>query len=110
CIRRSATGRRRSSNPIWWHNPSTRLRAGSRYEFSKAWAIYRSDVGGKPKPAKPEGGVPPPVGRPPSPSKKRDGRNAPWLIVRDESPPGYPLAGCSPAEPASVSPDAFSLL
>src|SRR5260370_1359125 len=23
---------------------------------------------------------------------------------------GYPLAGCSPAEPASVSPDAFSLL
>jgi WD40 repeat protein len=31
------------------------------------------------------------------------------LIVFDEFPPGYPSAGCSPAEPASVSPGGFSV-
>jgi hypothetical protein len=35
---------------------------------------------------------------------------APQAHRLDEFPAGYPLAGCSPAEPASVSPAMFSML
>src|SRR5580704_48006 len=44
--------------------------------------------------------------------KRKPTRNepAPHAHRFDEFPAGYPLAGCSPAEPASVSPAAFSML
>jgi len=59
--------------------------------FLRHGEIYRSDVvlGSD----RPEGGAPPPVGRRPCPGKRRDGRNAPWLIVRDEFPVGYSSIG-----------------
>ena len=50
------------------------------------------------------GRTPPPVGRRPSPGKRRDGRSAPSLIVRDEFRPAILRSGCSPALPVSVSP------
>jgi hypothetical protein len=43
----------------------------------------------------------------PSPRTRRKGRAL--LIVRDEFPVGYSLAGCSPAEPASASPTGPSM-
>ena len=42
-----------------------------------------------------------------SPRTRRKARAL--LIVRDEFPAGYSLAGCSPAEPASASPTAPSM-
>ena len=45
----------------------------------------------------------------PGPVKGRDGRTRALLIVRDEFPAGYSLAGCSPAEPASASPTGPSM-
>ena len=36
-------------------------------------------------------------------------RQLPALIGVDESPAGYSLAGCSPAEPASASPAGFRM-
>src|SRR5258708_40234585 len=58
---------------------------GATMSFFRHREIYRSDVGSKAK------GEPAETGSP-------DHR-------LDESPTGYSLAGCSPAEPASASPD-----
>ena len=65
------------------------LRGGLPGEFSRHGEIYRSDV-------------------------ERKGRERQWcplpaLIGVDESPAGYSLAGCSPAEPASASPADFRM-
>ena len=45
----------------------------------------------------------------PEPGQKTRRKERVWLIVRDEFPAGYSLAGCSPAEPASASPTALSM-
>ena len=45
----------------------------------------------------------------PEPSQKTRRKERVWLIVRDEFPAGYSLAGCSPAEPASASPTALRM-
>ena len=55
------------------------------------------------------GGVPPPVGRPPSPAKGRDRSAAPCSSSAMSFRAGYSSAGCSPAEPASASPTALSM-
>jgi hypothetical protein len=47
----------------------------------------------KSKPSKPEGAVPPSVGRPASLGQRRDGRSVPCLIVRDEFRTGYSSIG-----------------
>ena len=72
--------------------------------FFRHDGIYRSDVVGKTKPPQPGGGVPPPVGRPPSPSPRMRRKERILLIVRDEFRPAIPRSGCSPAEPVSASP------
>jgi hypothetical protein len=62
--------------------------------FPRQGGIYRSDVWKvKVKTIPPGGGMPPPVGRPPSPGKRRDGRRASRLIVRDEFRTGYSSIG-----------------
>jgi hypothetical protein len=45
----------------------------------------------------------------PGPSQRARRKARALLIVRDEFPAGYSLAGCSPAEPASASPTAPSM-
>lgn len=45
----------------------------------------------------------------PGPSHRTRKKERALLIVRDEFPVGYSLAGCSPAEPASASPTASSM-
>jgi len=45
----------------------------------------------------------------PEPGQKTRRKERVWLIVRDEFPAGYSLAGCSPAEPASASPTALRM-
>ena len=45
----------------------------------------------------------------PEPSRKARRKERARLIVRDEFPVGYSLAGCSPAEPASASPTVSSM-
>src|SRR5271157_2599398 len=45
----------------------------------------------------------------PEPSLRTRRKGRALLIVRDEFPVGYSLAGCSPAEPASASPTALSM-
>ena len=45
----------------------------------------------------------------PGPSRRTRRKGRALLIVRDEFPVGYSLAGCSPAEPASASPTALSM-
>ncbi len=76
--------------------------------FPRHAGIYRSDV--VPKTLTTWGGAPPPVGRPPAPVQRRDGRNyAPFSSSAMSSRVGYSLAGCSPAEPASASPTASSM-
>ena len=75
--------------------------------FLRHAGIYRSDV--VQKTLTTWGREPPPVGRPRSPVKGRDGRTRALLIVRDEFPVGYSLASCSPAELASASPTALSM-
>jgi hypothetical protein len=45
----------------------------------------------------------------PEPSQKTRRKERARLIVRDEFPVGYSLAGCSPAEPASASPTGPSM-
>ena len=45
----------------------------------------------------------------PGPSLRTRRKERALLIVRDEFPVGYSLAGCSPAEPASASPTAPSM-
>jgi hypothetical protein len=72
-------------------------------------AHYRSDESIGPmslenKTQQPGGGVPPPVGRPPSPSKRTRRKERALLIVRDEFRPAIPRSGCSPALPVSASP------
>lgn len=52
------------SRPLPFGAPVTHQ--APRYAFFRHGGIYRSDVVGKPKPSKPEGGEPPPVGRPPA--------------------------------------------
>lgn len=70
-----------------------------RYAFSKAGRNLSVRCGPKTKPkpkskpSKPEGAVPPPVGRPASLGQRRDGRSAPCLIVRDEFRTGYSSIG-----------------
>src|SRR5207302_6723593 len=68
--------------------------------FLRHDGIYRSDV----VRIQTRGGTPPSVGRRPCPGKRRDGRSAPWLIVRDEFRPVIPRSSCSPAELVSASP------
>jgi hypothetical protein len=75
--------------------------------FLRHGEIYRSDV--VLTPSLSGGGVPPPVGRPSSSSPRARRKERALLIVRDEFPAGYSLAGCSPAEPASASPTASSM-
>jgi hypothetical protein len=60
--------------------------------FLRHGGIYRSDGGEKQNQShlNPRVGVPPPVGRPPNLGKRRDGRSAPSLIVRDEFRPAIP--------------------
>jgi len=66
----------------------------SSLRFLRQGGIYRSDVWKvKVKTTSPEVGVPPPVGRPPRPGKRRDGRSASRLIVRDEFRTGYSSIG-----------------
>ena len=73
--------------------------------FFRHAGIYRSDGDHRTR-----GGAPPPVGRPPSPVKERDGRNNAFCSSSAmSSRVGYSLAGCSPAEPASASPTASSM-
>src|ERR1035438_1373818 len=83
-------------------------RGHSQNAFFRHDGIYRSDVftkpKPKPKPCKPEGGVPPPVGRPPSPSKRTRRKDRALPIVHDEFRPAIPRSGCSPALPVSASP------
>ena len=45
----------------------------------------------------------------PEPSQRTRPKGRAPLIVRDEFPVGYSLAGCSPAEPASASPTTLSM-
>jgi hypothetical protein len=45
----------------------------------------------------------------PEPSIRTRRKVRALLIVRDEFPAGYSLAGCSPAEPASASPTTLSM-
>ena len=45
----------------------------------------------------------------PGPSQRTRPKDRAPLIVRDEFPVGYSLAGCSPAEPASASPTTLSM-
>jgi hypothetical protein len=45
----------------------------------------------------------------PGPSQRTRPKGRAPLIVRDEFPVGYSLAGCSPAEPASASPTTLSM-
>ena len=45
----------------------------------------------------------------PEPSQRTRRKERALLIVRDEFPVGYSLAGCSPAEPASASPTGPSM-
>ena len=45
----------------------------------------------------------------PGPSQRMRPKGRVPLIVRDEFPVGYSLAGCSPAEPASASPTTLSM-
>ena len=45
----------------------------------------------------------------PGPSQRTRRKGRALLIVRDEFPVGYSLAGCSPAEPASASPTALRM-
>jgi hypothetical protein len=45
----------------------------------------------------------------PGPGRQARRKARAWLIVHDEFPVGYSLAGCSPAEPASASPTASSM-
>ena len=45
----------------------------------------------------------------PGPSLRTRRKVRALLIVRDEFPAGYSLAGCSPAEPASASPTTLSM-
>ena len=45
----------------------------------------------------------------PGPSQRTRRKGRALLIVRDEFPVGYSLAGCSPAEPASASPTDLSM-
>jgi hypothetical protein len=45
----------------------------------------------------------------PGPGRQARRKARAWLIVHDEFPVGYSLAGCSPAEPASASPTAPSM-
>jgi hypothetical protein len=45
----------------------------------------------------------------PGPSQRTRRKERALLIVRDEFPVGYSLAGCSPAEPASASPTGPSM-
>jgi hypothetical protein len=45
----------------------------------------------------------------PEPSLRTRRKERARLIVRDEFPVGYSLAGCSPAEPASASPTGSSM-
>jgi hypothetical protein len=45
----------------------------------------------------------------PVPSLRTRRKGRALLIVRDEFPVGYSLAGCSPAEPASASPTDLSM-
>jgi|SRR5271157_1842749 len=45
----------------------------------------------------------------PGPRQRTRRKERALLIVRDEFPVGYSLAGCSPAEPASASPTGSSM-
>jgi len=74
--------------------------------FPRHAEIYRSDGA---RTLESRGGVPPPVGRPPSPAKGRDRNAAPCSSSAMSFRAGYSLAGCSPAEPASASPTAPSM-
>jgi hypothetical protein len=66
---------------------------GSQKAFFRHGGIYRSDVVSRPKPRKPGGGVPPPVGRPPSPSPRTRRKDRALPIVHDEFRPVIPRSG-----------------
>ena len=81
--------------------------------FSRHEEIYRSDVGSKtnPKTRTGQDWGPGAASRwsAPGPRQRTRRKERALLIVRDEFPVGYSLAGCSPAEPASASPTAPSM-
>ena len=70
--------------------------------FPRHEEIYRSDVVAKTIEGWGRGAASRWSAPEPSPRTRRKERAL--LIVRDEFPAGYSLAGCSPAEPASASP------
>ena len=75
--------------------------------FLRHREIYRSDVSSKPVKGWGRSAASRWSASGPSQRTRREER-AP-LIVRDEFPAGYSLAGCSPAEPASASPTTLSM-
>ena len=75
--------------------------------FLRHREIYRSDVFSKP--IKGWGRSAASRWSAPGPSQRTRRKERVPLIVRDEFPAGYSLAGCSPAEPASASPTALSM-
>jgi len=72
--------------------------------FPRHEEIYRSDT-----PSKGWGRCAASRWSAPEPSRKARRKERAPLIVRDEFPVGYSLAGCSPAEPASASPTGPSM-
>ena len=75
--------------------------------FLRHGEIYRSD--GVSKPLESWGLSAASRGSASAPSQRTRRKERALLIVRDEFPVGYSLAGCSPAEPASASPTASSM-
>jgi hypothetical protein len=77
--------------------------------FPRHGEIYRSDMIIKTKTI--GNGGPSAASRwpAPKPSQRARRKGRARLIVRDEFPVGYSLAGCSPAEPASASPTALRM-
>jgi hypothetical protein len=75
--------------------------------FLRHGEIYRSDVVSKTILTRGPGAASRWSAPEPSLRTRREERALP--IVRDESPVGYSLAGCSPAEPASASPTGSSM-
>ena len=75
--------------------------------FLRHGEIYRSDVFSRPVASWGPGAAS--RWSAPGPSQRTRRKERALLIVRDEFPVGYSLAGCSPAEPASASPTAPSM-
>jgi hypothetical protein len=74
--------------------------------FPRHGEIYRSDMFSKHQRLRPGAAS---RWSAPEPSQRTRRKGRVPLIVRDEFPVGYSLAGCSPAEPASASPTAPSM-